>query len=65
MNSESINQMNVFCKVMAVQQITNIIIKTSVSIHVNLKMINYMLNQMVNLVHYLVMKKFGNMIDKM
>ena len=50
---------------MAVQQITNIIIKTSVSIHVNLKMINYMLNQMVNLVHYLVMKKFGNMIDKM
>ena len=65
LNSESINQMNVFCKVLAVQQITNTIIKTSVSLHVNLKITNYMLNQMVNHALYLVMEKFGNMIHQM
>ena len=57
--------MNVFYKVMVVQKATNTIIKTSVSLHVNLKIINYMLNLMVNHVLYLVMEKFGNMIDKM
>ena len=64
LNSESINLMNVFYKVMVVQKATNIIIKTSVLLHVNLKIINYMLNLMANLVLYLVMEKFGNMIDK-
>ena len=57
--------MNVFYKVMVVQQNTNIIIKIFVLLLANLKMINYMLNQMVNLVHYLVMEMFGNMIHQM
>ena len=65
LNSESINQMNVFCKVLAAQQIINIIIKIFVLLHVKLKMINYMLNQMANLVLYLVMEMFGNMIHQM
>ena len=64
LNSESINLMNVFYKVMVVQKATNIIIKTSVLLLAKLKMINYMLCQMVNLVLYLVMEIFGNMIDK-
>ena len=50
---------------MVVQKATNTIIKTSVSLHVNLKIINYMLNLMVNHVLYLVMEKFGNMIHQM
>ena len=57
--------MNVFYKVMVVQQNTNIIIKTSVPLHVNLKITNYMLNQMVNHALYLVMEMFGNMIHQM
>ena len=64
LNSEFINRMNVFYKVMVVQKVTNTIIKTSVLLLANLKMINYMLNQMANLALYLVKEMFGNIIDK-